>query len=54
MKICIVRSPGYIEKNIEKHRAAFIEIAVNKGSYLIFFSELSATGYEPKPARRIV
>lgn len=55
MKICIAQIKplaGDIEKNIEKHKT-FIELAVNKGSDLVFFPELSVTGYEPKLAGRL-
>ena len=41
---------GDLEENIEKHKS-FIDLASSKGADLIFFPELSLTGYEPKLAK---
>jgi predicted amidohydrolase len=40
---------GNVESNIAKH-LALIEVAVDRGADLVFFPELSLTGYEPKLA----
>jgi predicted amidohydrolase len=55
MKICIAQQrpiKGEIDKNIEIHRK-FIDLAISKGADMIFFSELSLTGYEPKLAKNL-
>ena len=43
---------GDINANIKRH-IEFIEIAVRKGANLIYFPELSITGYEPKLAKSL-
>ena len=55
MKICLAQIKPYtgdIKKNIEKH-LRFIEKAVSYHSNLIFFPELSLTGYEPTLASKL-
>lgn len=55
MKICaaqIQSIKGDIERNIQKH-ISFINFAVDKGANLIFFPELSLTGYEPTLAKEL-
>jgi predicted amidohydrolase len=52
MKICVAQQrpiKGEIDKNIEIHKK-FIDLAISRGADMIFFSELSLTGYEPKLA----
>lgn len=56
MKICTVQTEAVkrdIQKNIQKHLALISE-AVEKGADLIFFPELSLTGYEPTLAEKLV
>ena len=56
MKICIAQTrsiKGEIEKNIEIHKK-FINLAISKRVDIIFFPELSLTGYEPKLAKNLV
>ena len=43
---------GDINTNISKH-IDFIKIAVNAGANLVYFPELSITGYEPKQAKEL-
>jgi len=43
---------GDIERNIQKH-ITFIKLAVDNGANLIFFPELSLTGYEPTLAKEL-
>lgn len=53
MKICLAQIKpikGDIQSNIHHHKI-WINLAVSKGADLIFFPELSLTGYEPKLAR---
>lgn len=55
MKLCsaqIKPIKGDIESNIEKH-ISFINLALEKGADLIFFPELSLTGYEPTLAKKL-
>lgn len=55
MKLCstqIKPIKGEIEHNIQKH-IAFINFAIEKGADLIFFPELSLTGYEPTLAKEL-
>lgn len=55
MKLCstqIKPIKGDIEHNIQKH-IAFINFAIEKGTDLIFFPELSLTGYEPTLAKEL-
>jgi len=55
MKICAVQTEavkGDIQANIQKHLALVSE-AVEKGADLIFFPELSLTGYEPNLAKKL-
>lgn len=55
MKICVVQTrpiKGEIDKNIEIHKK-FIDLAIFKGADMIFFPELSLTGYEPKLAKNL-
>lgn len=55
MKICTTQIRpfnGDVAKNIRKH-LEFIELAVSKGADLIFFPELSLTGYEPGLAKKL-
>ena len=55
MKICTTQIKplkGNIEGNIESHKI-FIELAASGGADLIFFPELSLTGYEPKLADKL-
>jgi predicted amidohydrolase len=42
--------PGKIERNIRKH-VAVIDVAVSHEPDLIYFPELSLTGYEPRLAK---
>jgi len=43
-------SKGNIQENIESHKS-WIEIAISEGTDIIFFPELSLTGYEPELAK---
>lgn len=55
MKICIAQTcpiKGDIQSNIENH-IKFIETAAEHGSEIIFFPELSLTGYEPSQAKEL-
>ncbi|GGD59503.1 hydrolase [Emticicia aquatilis] len=55
MKLCsaqIQPIKGDIERNIQKH-VSFINLAVENGANLIFFPELSLTGYEPTLANEL-
>lgn len=53
MKICAVQYksiPGAFAKNLEKH-LALLDSAASLGAEVIFFPELSLTGYEPRLAK---
>jgi len=53
MKICAVQFQpdiGNITSNLVKH-LDFIKVAIDQGADLIFFPELSLTGFEPKLAK---
>lgn len=55
MKLCsaqIQPIKGDIERNIQKH-ISFIRLAIDNGANLIFFPELSLTGYEPILAKEL-
>jgi predicted amidohydrolase len=55
MKICIAQIrpvKGETDKNIEIHKK-FIDLAISKEADMIFFPELSLTGYEPKLAKNL-
>lgn len=55
MKLCsaqIQPFKGDIERNVQKH-ISFINLAVENGANLIFFPELSLTGYEPTLAKEL-
>lgn len=55
MKLCsaqIQTIKGDIESNIQKH-ISFINLAAENGAELIFFSELSLTGYVPTLAKTL-
>ena len=55
MKICAAQLKpiaGDIERNVLRHRE-LIDLAVSHGADLIFFPELSLTGYEPKLAKKL-
>ena len=55
MKLCsaqIKPIKGDIENNIQKH-ISFINLAAKNGANLIFFPELSLTGYEPTLANEL-
>ncbi|GAB2650067.1 carbon-nitrogen hydrolase family protein [Emticicia sediminis] len=55
MKLCsaqIQPIKGDIERNIQKH-VSFINLAIENGANLIFFPELSLTGYEPTLANEL-
>lgn len=55
MKLCsaqIKPIKGDIESNIQKH-ISFINLATENGAELIFFPELSLTGYEPTLAKAL-
>ncbi len=55
MKLCsaqILPIKGDIESNIQKH-ISFINLAIDNGASLIFFPELSLTGYEPSLAKEL-
>lgn len=53
MKICAVQTipiKGNVERNIENH-LRLIDLAIENNVQLIFFPELSLTGYEPELAK---
>ncbi|MGR2738038.1 carbon-nitrogen hydrolase family protein [Billgrantia sp. Q4P2] len=53
MKLCAVQYAsitGNIEGNVERH-VEFVELAASQDAELIFFPELSLTGYEPALAK---
>ncbi len=55
MKICVAQTrpvKGETDKNIEIHKK-FIDLAISQGANIIFFPELSLTGYEPKLAKKL-
>lgn len=55
MKICaaqLLLEAGEIERNISKH-VAFAHVAIAHRADLIYFPELSLTGYEPKLANKL-
>lgn len=55
MKICAAQTrpfKGDIQKNIDTHKK-LINLAVSNGADLIFFPELSLTGYEPKLSKEL-
>jgi len=55
MKICVAQIrpfKGDIPKNIDKHKK-LIELAILNGADVIFFPELSLTGYEPPLAKTL-
>jgi predicted amidohydrolase len=55
MKICIAQIrpvKGETNKNIEIHKK-FIDLAISKEADMIFFPELSLTGYEPKLTKNL-
>lgn len=55
MKICAVQYkpiPGAFSTNLEKH-LALLDIAASLGAEVIFFPELSLTGYEPRLAKEL-
>ena len=55
MRLCVAQTrplKGDIEKNIESHKK-IIELASRIQADLVFFPELSLTGYEPKMARKL-
>jgi predicted amidohydrolase len=55
MKICVAQTRpvrGDIQTNIRSHKR-LIELAVSKGAEMIFFPELSLTGYEPRLAEQL-
>lgn len=55
MKICVAQTrpiKGETNKNIEIHKQ-FIDLAISKEADMIFFPELSLTGYEPKLAKNL-
>lgn len=55
MKLCTAQIQpikGDIENNIQKH-ISFINLAAENGADLIFFPELSLTGYEPTLANKL-
>lgn len=55
MKIGVAQTrpiKGDIEKNIDSHQQ-FIDLAVSNRTDMIFFPELSLTGYEPKLAKTL-
>lgn len=55
MKLCSAQIhpiKGNIERSIQKH-ISFINLAVENGADLIFFPELSLTGYEPTLAKEL-
>lgn len=55
MKVCVAQTrpvKGEIGKNIETHKK-LINLAASKGADMIFFPELSLTGYEPKFAKKL-
>ena len=55
MKICVAQTrpvKGETDKNIKIHKK-FIDLAISQGAKMIFFPELSLTGYEPKLAKNL-
>jgi predicted amidohydrolase len=55
MKICIAQTSairGNIQQNIDKHKK-LVEFAAAHGAKIIFFPELSLTGYEPGLAKEL-
>jgi predicted amidohydrolase len=55
MRLCaaqLATEAGNVERNVLKH-VALIEAALSQRADLIFFPELSLTGYEPKLAREL-
>ena len=55
MKICVAQTrpvKGDIKANMEHHKK-LVSLAVNKGSGIIIFPELSLTGYEPELAAEL-
>lgn len=55
MKICVAQmrpEAGDIQANIERHRE-LIDLAVAHGAQMVFFPELSLTGYEPTLAGKL-
>ena len=53
MRICVAQlrpAAGDIEGNVRKH-LALLELALSRDAQMVFFPELSLTGYEPKLAR---
>jgi predicted amidohydrolase len=55
MKLCAAQSSadiGNIESNVLKHKA-LIDVAVSRRADVIFFPELSLTGYVPRLAHRL-
>lgn len=56
MKICAVQHrpmPGDIAGNTARH-LSLIELAIAEGADLVFFPELSLTGYEPRIGKSLV
>jgi predicted amidohydrolase len=43
---------GDIARNIDRHRR-FVDIAISQGAEMVFFPELSLTGYEPMLAQQL-
>jgi predicted amidohydrolase len=55
VKLCAAQSSadtGNLERNVRKHEV-LIDVAVSRQANLIFFPELSLTGYEPRLARTL-
>lgn len=55
MKLCAAQlslEAGDVDRNVRKH-LALVDVAVSYEADLIFFPELSLTGYEPKLAERL-
>ena len=55
MKICVIQAraaKGDIEANIHQHKQK-IELALANGAEMVFFPELSITGYEPTLAKAL-
>jgi predicted amidohydrolase len=53
VRLCAAQSRpvvGDLDKNVQKH-VALIELAAARNAKLVFFSELSLTGYEPRMAK---
>jgi len=53
MRICVAQIrpiKGDVDRNIEHHET-FINLAISKEADMVFFPELSLTGYEPKLAK---